>query len=129
MIDIFIVHGMVPLDELHFRSSGTIAFSQSSGPVSSPLTSKRIRGERIVSANDVKTKQIQNFPIQCLAECVISAKDVSVKIGNIGSGSFGTVYRGFWYADVAIKVFNVSNKFPGQTKALQLEVAVLRKIR
>ena len=120
---------MVPLDELQFESSGTRAVFKSSGPVSSPLTSKRILWERILSANDVKTKEIQNFSIQCLADCVISAKDVSVNVGNIGLASFGTVYRGFWYADVAIKVFNVSNKCPGQTKALQLEVAVLRKIR
>ena len=120
---------MVPLDELQFESSGTRAFFKSCGPVSSPLTSKRILWERILSANDVKTKEIQNFPIQCLADCVISGKDVSVKVGNIGSGSFGIVYRRFWYTPVAIKVFNVSNQCPDQTKALQLEVAVLRKIR
>ena len=120
---------MEPLNEMHFASSGTRAFFKYSGPVTSPLTSNRILGERILSANDVKTKEIQNFPIQCLADCVISAKDVSVKVGNIGLGSFGMVYRGFWYTPVAIKVFNVSNQCPYQTKALQLEVAVLRKIR
>ena len=120
---------MVPLDELQFESSGTRAFFESSGPVSSPLTSKRILWERILSANDVKTKEIQNFPIQCLADCEISAKDVSVQAGNIGLGSFGTVCRGFWYTPVAIKVFNVSNQCPDQTKAFQREVAVLRKIR
>ena len=125
MIIVFIVHGMVPLNELQFGSSGTRAFFKSSGP----LTSKRILGERILSANDVKTKEIQNFPMQCLADCVISAKDVSVKVGNLGLASFGTVYRGFWYTPVAIKVFDVSNQCPDQTKAFQLEVAVLRKIR
>ena len=117
------------MNEMHFGSSGTRAFFKYSGPVTSPLTSNRILGEIILSANDVKTKEIQNFPIQCLADCVISAKDVSVKVGNIGLGSFGTVHRGFWYTPVAMKEINVSNQCPDQTKALQLKVAVLRKIR
>ena len=129
MIIIFIAHGMVPLNELHFGSSSTTAPSESSGTVSSPRTPKRILRERIFSANDVKTKQIQNVLMQRLADCEISAKEVRVNGGNIGAGSFGTVYRGFWHVPVAIKVFNVSNQCPGQTKTFQREVAVLSKIR
>ena len=112
MIIVFIVHGMVPLNELHFGSSSTTAPSESSGTVSSPRTPKRILRERIFSANDVKTKQIQNVLMQCLADCEISAKDVSVQAGNIGLGSFGTVCRGFWYTPVATKEINVSNQCP-----------------
>ena len=120
---------MVPLNELHFGSSSATAPSECSGTVTSPRTPKRILRERIFSANDGKTKQIQNVPMQCLADCEISAKEVRVKGGKIGSGSFGTVYRGFWRVPVAIKVFNVSNLCPGQTKAFQREVAVLNETR
>lgn len=33
-----------------------------------------------------------------------------LKIGeSIGTGRFGTVYRGYWHGDVAIKVFKMDN--------------------
>lgn len=48
---------------------------------------------------------------------------------RIGSGSFGTVYRGHWYGPVALKKLNVSNPTPAQLQAFKNEVAVLRKTR
>jgi B-Raf proto-oncogene serine/threonine-protein kinase len=48
---------------------------------------------------------------------------------RIGSGSFGTVFRGHWHGPVAIKRLNVSNPNPAQLQAFKNEVGVLRKTR
>ena len=48
---------------------------------------------------------------------------------RIGSGSFGTVYRGHWHGPVAIKMLNVPDPTPAQLQAFKNEVAVLRKTR
>uniref|UniRef100_A0A8C4QFJ5 non-specific serine/threonine protein kinase n=1 Tax=Eptatretus burgeri TaxID=7764 RepID=A0A8C4QFJ5_EPTBU len=48
---------------------------------------------------------------------------------RIGSGSFGTVYRGKWHGDVAVKILKVSDPTPQQLQAFKNEVAVLRKTR
>ncbi|XP_064631999.1 serine/threonine-protein kinase B-raf-like isoform X5 [Lineus longissimus] len=48
---------------------------------------------------------------------------------RIGSGSFGTVYRGHWHGPVAIKRLNVTDPTEAQMQAFKNEVAVLRKTR
>ncbi|XP_053577075.1 RAF proto-oncogene serine/threonine-protein kinase isoform X2 [Bombina bombina] len=48
---------------------------------------------------------------------------------RIGSGSFGTVYKGKWHGDVAVKVLKVTDPTPEQFQAFRNEVAVLRKTR
>ncbi|XP_056895801.1 raf-1 proto-oncogene, serine/threonine kinase a isoform X3 [Takifugu flavidus] len=48
---------------------------------------------------------------------------------RIGSGSFGTVYKGKWHGDVAVKILKVTNPTPEQFQAFRNEVAVLRKTR
>ena len=48
---------------------------------------------------------------------------------NIGMGSFGTVYRGYWHGPVAVKTLNVKNPSPEQIQAFRNEVALLRKTR
>lgn len=48
---------------------------------------------------------------------------------RIGSGSYGTVYRGTWHGAVAIKTLNVSEPSPQQLQGFKNEVAVLRKTR
>ncbi|XP_034551659.1 raf-1 proto-oncogene, serine/threonine kinase a isoform X2 [Notolabrus celidotus] len=48
---------------------------------------------------------------------------------RIGSGSFGTVYKGKWHGDVAVKILKVTNPTPEQLQAFRNEVAVLRKTR
>ena len=45
---------------------------------------------------------------------------------RIGSGSFGTVYKGQWHGPVAIKRLNVKDPNPAQLEAFKNEVAVLR---
>ena len=47
----------------------------------------------------------------------------------LGMGSFGTVYRGYWYGPVAVKTLNVRNPSPEQIQAFRNEVALLRKTR
>ncbi|XP_040215277.1 RAF proto-oncogene serine/threonine-protein kinase isoform X3 [Rana temporaria] len=48
---------------------------------------------------------------------------------RIGSGSFGTVYKGKWHGDVAVKILKVIDPTPEQFQAFRNEVAVLRKTR
>ncbi|NP_001186684.1 RAF proto-oncogene serine/threonine-protein kinase isoform X1 [Danio rerio] len=50
-------------------------------------------------------------------------------LSRIGSGSFGTVYKGKWHGDVAVKILKVINPTPEQLQAFRNEVAVLRKTR
>lgn len=45
---------------------------------------------------------------------------------RIGSGSFGTVFKGYWHGDVAIKELNVVDPSPTELKAFKNEVNVLR---
>uniref|UniRef100_A0A672Q5Z8 RAF proto-oncogene serine/threonine-protein kinase n=1 Tax=Sinocyclocheilus grahami TaxID=75366 RepID=A0A672Q5Z8_SINGR len=58
----------------------------------------------------------------------IEATEV-VLLSRIGSGSFGTVYKGKWHGDVAVKILKVTNPTPEQLQAFRNEVAVLRKTR
>ena len=48
---------------------------------------------------------------------------------RIGSGAFGTVYKGYWHGNVAIKVLNVAKPNPSQILAFRNEISVLRKTR
>lgn len=54
-----------------------------------------------------------------------------LKMGEpIGTGHFGTVYRGNWHGDVAIKVLNMNYMDDEKTlEAFKLEVATFRKTR
>ncbi|KAM9327234.1 RAF proto-oncogene serine/threonine-protein kinase isoform 3-T3 [Gastrophryne carolinensis] len=58
----------------------------------------------------------------------IEASEVMLST-RIGSGSFGTVYKGKWHGDVAVKILKVTDPTPEQLQAFRNEVAVLRKTR
>ncbi|XP_032118166.1 RAF proto-oncogene serine/threonine-protein kinase isoform X8 [Sapajus apella] len=58
----------------------------------------------------------------------IEASEVMLST-RIGSGSFGTVYKGKWHGDVAVKILKVVDPTPEQFQAFRNEVAVLRKTR
>lgn len=58
----------------------------------------------------------------------IEASEVMLS-NRIGSGSFGTVYKGKWHGDVAVKILKVTDPTPEQFQAFRNEVAVLRKTR
>ncbi|XP_072856055.1 serine/threonine-protein kinase B-raf isoform X1 [Pogona vitticeps] len=56
--------------------------------------------------------------------------DGQITVGQrIGSGSFGTVFKGKWHGDVAVKMLNVTAPTPQQLQAFKNEVGVLRKTR
>ncbi|XP_021477682.1 serine/threonine-protein kinase A-Raf-like isoform X2 [Oncorhynchus tshawytscha] len=48
---------------------------------------------------------------------------------RIGAGSFGTVFKGKWHGDVAIKILKVTEPTPEQLQAFKNEMQVLRKTR
>ncbi|PKU31097.1 raf proto-oncogene serine threonine-protein kinase isoform x2 [Limosa lapponica baueri] len=54
----------------------------------------------------------------------IEASEVMLST-RIGSGSFGTVYKGKWHGDVAVKILKVVDPTPEQFQAFRNEVAVL----
>lgn len=56
-------------------------------------------------------------------------KDEILTGPKIGSGSFGTVYRGYWHGPAALKKLNIKNPSPKQLQAFKNEVAVLKKCR
>ncbi|XP_041954277.1 raf-1 proto-oncogene, serine/threonine kinase a isoform X2 [Alosa sapidissima] len=58
----------------------------------------------------------------------IEASEVMLQ-SRIGSGSFGTVWKGKWHGDVAVKILKVTDPTPEQFQAFRNEVAVLRKTR
>uniref|UniRef100_A0AAR2JHP5 non-specific serine/threonine protein kinase n=1 Tax=Pygocentrus nattereri TaxID=42514 RepID=A0AAR2JHP5_PYGNA len=58
----------------------------------------------------------------------VHSKEVTMQ-KRIGAGSFGTVYKGKWHGDVAIKILKVTEPTPEQLQAFRNEVQVLRKTR
>uniref|UniRef100_W5NAQ6 A-Raf proto-oncogene, serine/threonine kinase n=1 Tax=Lepisosteus oculatus TaxID=7918 RepID=W5NAQ6_LEPOC len=48
---------------------------------------------------------------------------------RIGTGSFGTVFKGKWHGDVAVKILKVKDPTPEQLQAFKNEMQVLRKTR
>ncbi|MGH0130081.1 UNVERIFIED_CONTAM: hypothetical protein FKN15_040919 [Acipenser sinensis] len=46
---------------------------------------------------------------------------------RIGAGSFGTVYKGKWHGDVAVKILKVTDPTPEQLLAFKNEMQVLRR--
>jgi B-Raf proto-oncogene serine/threonine-protein kinase len=53
-----------------------------------------------------------------------------IHIGEkIGSGSFGTVYKGEWHGDCAVKMLNVTNPTESQLQAFKNEIDVLMQTR
>uniref|UniRef100_A0A803T2F2 non-specific serine/threonine protein kinase n=1 Tax=Anolis carolinensis TaxID=28377 RepID=A0A803T2F2_ANOCA len=58
----------------------------------------------------------------------VSPKEVTMQ-KRIGTGSFGTVFKGRWYGDVAIKILKVTNPTSEQVQAFKNEMQVLRKTR
>lgn len=55
----------------------------------------------------------------------VHSREVQIQ-KRIGTGSFGTVYKGKWHGDVAIKILKVKEPTPEQLQAFKNEMQVLR---
>uniref|UniRef100_A0AAQ5YX29 non-specific serine/threonine protein kinase n=1 Tax=Amphiprion ocellaris TaxID=80972 RepID=A0AAQ5YX29_AMPOC len=58
----------------------------------------------------------------------VHSREVNIQ-KRIGAGSFGTVFKGKWHGDVAIKILKVKEPTPEQLQAFKNEMQVLRKTR
>lgn len=84
--------------------------------------------ERKPSSSDEK-KKVQRGGIRDSSYYwEVQSREVTIQ-KRIGSGSFGTVYKGKWHGDVAIKILKVTEPTPEQLQAFKNEMQVLRKTR
>jgi serine/threonine protein kinase len=82
--------------------------------------------QRNKSSSDEKSKRKNNR--DSTDEWEIPYQDIQID-EKIGSGSFGTVYKGKWHGPVAIKKLKVTDPTEAQLQAFKNEVSVLRKTR
>ncbi|CAD6194202.1 unnamed protein product [Caenorhabditis auriculariae] len=83
----------------------------------------RSPGERL---EPQRTRALQNKLTH--EDWEVQAADYTIHV-KVGSGSFGTVYRGEFFGTVAIKKLNVGEPTLQQLQAFKNEVAVLKKTR
>uniref|UniRef100_A0A8C5PD16 non-specific serine/threonine protein kinase n=1 Tax=Leptobrachium leishanense TaxID=445787 RepID=A0A8C5PD16_9ANUR len=84
--------------------------------------------ERKSSASDDKKKAKQLGYRDSSYYWEVNPSEVII-LKRIGAGSFGTVYRGKWHGDVAVKILKVTNPTAEQIQAFKNEMQVLRKTR
>ncbi|CAG01311.1 unnamed protein product, partial [Tetraodon nigroviridis] len=117
-------------------------------PIKSPSENK----ERKPSSSDDKKKVVSGVPSLPLATAdllfdldldlfqhrggyrdssyywEVHPREVAIQ-KRIGTGSFGTVFKGKWHGDVAVKILKVTEPTPEQLQAFKNEMQVLRKTR
>ncbi|XP_053651012.1 raf homolog serine/threonine-protein kinase Raf isoform X1 [Cherax quadricarinatus] len=124
-------------------AGGVLAPPQPTSPTSSPT--RPVQGSHSAQASPTNTLRAVRPRARSADESVSgkkvrqSSKDTvedweipvnEILIGHrIGSGSFGTVYRGHWHGPVAVKTLNVRDPTPAQYSAFKNEVSVLKKTR
>ncbi|XP_075438570.1 serine/threonine-protein kinase A-Raf isoform X2 [Ascaphus truei] len=111
--------------ETALKSSRAISPGSKSPHSKSPLEPAR---ERKPSASDEKKKVKQLGYRDSSYYWEVNSSEVVV-LKRIGTGSFGTVYRGKWHGDVAVKILKVTNPTTEQIQAFKNEMQVLRKTR
>lgn len=109
---------------VHTNSS---KLSHSQSAQASPTNALRPWRPRARSADESANKRI-HAPRESIEDWEIPADEILIGT-RIGSGSFGTVYKGHWHGAVAVKTLNVKDPTPAQLQAFKNEVAVLRKTR
>lgn len=125
-----------PLDELvtltsvgPVMASNRLPHSHSQSAQASPTNALRPWRPRARSADESANKKIsKDGPRESIEDWEIPADEILTG-QRIGSGSFGTVYKGHWHGSVAIKTLNVKDPTSAQLQAFKNEVAVLRKTR
>ncbi|XP_074642456.1 kinase suppressor of Ras 2-like isoform X2 [Tubulanus polymorphus] len=104
----------------------SIGSSGSSGDTNKSLQTV----ESIDNPDDQQSWHRQNSISVTLKEWDIPYTELE-KGDILGTGRFGTVHKGNWHGDVAIKLLNIDNEIEidAQLSAFKLEVAMLRKTR
>uniref|UniRef100_A0A671W1I5 RAF proto-oncogene serine/threonine-protein kinase n=1 Tax=Sparus aurata TaxID=8175 RepID=A0A671W1I5_SPAAU len=126
----------VTTHHIHLTSSCSVpAFHSGSSPSQSPTGWSQSKApapaqrERATSFNTQEKNKIRPRDKRDSSYYwEIEASEVYLN-SRIGSGSFGTVYKGKWHGDVAVKILKVTDPTPEQFQAFRNEVAVLRKTR
>jgi len=108
-------------------SSPTKVSISSHSAQASPTNTLRHCRPRARSADD-SSKKMTKTSLEFVEDWEIPAEEILVG-HRIGSGSFGTVFKGIWHGPVAVKTLNVKDPTPAQLQAFKNEVAVLRKTR
>ncbi|CAM4733282.1 unnamed protein product [Leuciscus chuanchicus] len=115
-----------PVDEAAYQEA--LGCDESGSPTEWPKTPVPAHMEKAPS-NNTQEKRIRSREKRDSSYYwEIEASEVILH-SRIGSGSFGTVYKGKWHGDVAVKILKVTNPTPEQLQAFRNEVAVLRKTR
>ncbi|XP_010778497.1 LOW QUALITY PROTEIN: serine/threonine-protein kinase A-Raf-like [Notothenia coriiceps] len=99
-------------------------FTPGSRPPKSPSEHK----ERKPSSSDDKKKVHRGGYRDSSYYWEVHSREVNIQ-KRIGAGSFGTVFKGKWHGDVAIKILKVTEPTPEQLQAFKNEMQVLRKTR
>ncbi|XP_066526872.1 RAF proto-oncogene serine/threonine-protein kinase [Hoplias malabaricus] len=122
------VDGLTAEDSLKMQDSGSphnlspTGWSQSKTPA--PVHRERAPSSNTQEKTRIRPREKRDSSYYW----EIDASEV-VLLSRIGSGSFGTVYKGKWHGDVAVKILKVTDPTPEQFQAFRNEVAVLRKTR
>ena len=116
-----------------FAGSGSVIpgnrLPHSQSAQASPTNALRPLRPRARSADESANKKIhKDAPRESIEDWEIPADEILTG-PRIGSGSFGTVYKGHWHGSVAVKTLNVRDPTSAQLQAFKNEVAVLRKTR
>ncbi|BFZ10465.1 hypothetical protein BsWGS_13504 [Bradybaena similaris] len=127
------------LQSAHTRSKSnqqaqTLALPSQS-PCDSPTKSAHSSPTSITKAGRPRAKSVETDPGKRTRGRRDSNEDWEIPNTEIiydrqiGSGSFGTVFKAHWHGPVAVKKLNVTDPTPAQMQAFKNEVGVLRKTR
>lgn len=114
-----------------FDNNSLVPNSEHTNRIENPIVKSVLNGTVLChspSSPQKPKKSVQRMRTNSTDDWEISEGEVH-RGPRIGSGSYGTVYRGTWHGAVAIKTLNVSEPSPQQLQGFKNEVAVLRKTR
>uniref|UniRef100_A0A665UWR2 non-specific serine/threonine protein kinase n=1 Tax=Echeneis naucrates TaxID=173247 RepID=A0A665UWR2_ECHNA len=118
-------------EALKFHTIGALSTSPPSSlgsPGRRPPKSPSEHKERKPSSSDDKKKVHRGGYRDSSYYWEVHSREVTIQ-KRIGAGSFGTVFKGKWHGDVAIKILKVTEPTPEQLQAFKNEMQVLRKTR